>query len=48
MLLDWNETEVLLVLLETFKEQTEQKIQNVETQINSDITKDWKENEARI
>lgn len=48
ILFDWSEQETLVTTLETFKETTENKISNFESVINSDITKDWKENENRI
>lgn len=48
MLVDWAEQDTLVSLLETFKEYTENKISNYESVINSEITKDWKETEARI
>lgn len=48
MTMDWGDADTLITLLETFKETTENKISGIETYINTDITKDWKENSMRI
>jgi hypothetical protein len=48
LLSEWNDTEILVALLESFKEQTENKISTYETTINSEINKDWKDIEQRI
>lgn len=47
-MVDFQEAETLPTLLETFKEATENKINNYESIINTDISKDWKETEQRI
>lgn len=48
MLMDLSELETLVTVLESFKENTENKISNFESQINGDITKDWKETSNNI
>ncbi len=48
IMIDFQEAETLPTLLETFKEATENKINNYESIINTDISKDWKETEQRI
>ena len=48
LLIDWSESETLITLLENFKEYTEKAISEIETEINSKITQDWRATEQRV
>jgi len=46
--IDLGEAEALIQVLESFKEFSENKIGSFESQINSDITKDWNAHKTEI
>lgn len=48
LLVEWSEPETLSTLLENFKEFTEKAISEIETEINSKITQDWRATEQRV